>query len=69
MTLTSVLFATLPIAALAAVATAIGSAVRSVRATHTVAHHHYAGPVRQETNTITAPAYGLITRNHNELNR
>ncbi|MFJ8097031.1 hypothetical protein [Streptomyces griseofuscus] len=68
-TLSSVLFVTLPIAALAAVATAIGSAVRSIKATHTETHHHYTGPVRQENNTITAPAYGLIARNHNELTR
>ncbi|PKW05584.1 hypothetical protein SAMN05428944_7390 [Streptomyces sp. 1222.5] len=66
-TLTSVLFITLPIAALAAVITAIGSAARAVKATRTTTHHHYAGPVRQETNTITAPAYGLIARNRNEL--
>ncbi|MGW0083991.1 hypothetical protein [Streptomyces sp. NPDC003393] len=68
-TLTSVLFVTLPIAAVAAVAAAIGSAVRSIKATHTETHHHYAGPVRQENNTISAPAYGLIARNRNELNR
>ncbi|MGM9442196.1 hypothetical protein ACTAF0_18295 [Streptomyces murinus] len=68
-TLSSVLFVTLPIAALAAVATAIGSAVRSVKATRTETHHHYTGPVRLETNTITAPAYGLIARNRNELTR
>ncbi|MGM0351247.1 hypothetical protein [Streptomyces sp. Adlamb9] len=68
-TLSSVLFVTLPIAALAAVATAIGSAVRSVKATRTETHHHYTGPVRLENNTITAPAYGLIARNRNELNR
>lgn len=67
--LTSVLFVTLPIAAVAAVATAIGSALRALKATHTETHHHYAGPVRQETNTITAPAYGLIARNRNELHR
>ncbi|MFF9406128.1 hypothetical protein ACF1B0_11425 [Streptomyces anandii] len=67
-TLTSVLFVTLPIAAAAAVAAAIGSAARSIKANHTQTHHHYAGPVRQETNTITAPAYGLIARNCNELN-
>ncbi|MEU6216699.1 hypothetical protein ABZ845_04125 [Streptomyces sp. NPDC047022] len=68
-TLTSVLFVTLPIAALAAVTVAVGSAVRSVKATRTETHHHYAGPVRQETNTITAPVYGLIARNRNELHR
>lgn len=68
-TLTSVLFVTLPIAAVAAVAVAIGSALRALKATHTETHHHYSGPVRQESNTITAPAYGLIARNRNELNR
>ncbi|MER7965322.1 hypothetical protein [Streptomyces ardesiacus] len=68
-TLASVLFVTLPIAALAAVATAIGSAVRSVKTAHTETHHHYTGPVRLENNTITAPAYGLIARNRNELTR
>ncbi|MER7838406.1 hypothetical protein ABTY98_21570 [Streptomyces sp. NPDC096040] len=68
-TLTSVLFVTLPIAAVAAVATAIGSALRAFKATRTETHHHYAGPVRQETNQITAPAYGLIARNRNELHR
>ncbi|WP_432018835.1 hypothetical protein [Streptomyces sp. 1222.5] len=65
-TLTSVLFITLPIAAVAVV-TAIGSALRSLKATRTETHHHYGGPVRQENNTITAPAYGLIARNRNEL--
>ncbi|MFE9473230.1 hypothetical protein ACFYOR_19555 [Streptomyces griseofuscus] len=68
-TLASVLFVTLPIAALAAVVTAIGSAVRSAKAAHTETHHHYTGPVRLENNTITAPAYGLIARNRNELTR
>ncbi|MFJ3775013.1 hypothetical protein ACIPX0_25290 [Streptomyces sp. NPDC090075] len=66
-TLTSVLFITLPIAGLAGVFTAIGCALRSLRGVRTETHHHYAGPVRQETNTITAPAYGLIARNRNEL--
>ncbi|PWI43188.1 hypothetical protein [Streptomyces sp. ICBB 8177] len=68
-TLTSVLFVTLPMAAVAAVAAAIGSALRSLKATHAETHHHYAGPVRQELNTITAPAYGLIARNRNALSR
>ncbi|MGW7424451.1 hypothetical protein ACWGJB_31220 [Streptomyces sp. NPDC054813] len=67
-TLTSVLFVTLPIAAVAAVATAIGSALRALKGVHTETHHHYTGPVRQETNQITAPAYGLIACNRNELN-
>ncbi|MFG3363053.1 hypothetical protein [Streptomyces griseofuscus] len=68
-TLASVLFVTLPIAAVAAVATAIGSAVRSAKTIRTETHHHYTGPIRLENNTITAPAYGLIARNRNELTR
>ncbi|MEU0603592.1 hypothetical protein ABZ484_36020 [Streptomyces sp. NPDC006393] len=49
--LTSVLFVTLPIAAVAAVVAAMGSALRSLKAAHTEHHHHYAGPVRQENTT------------------
>ncbi|MFE4969979.1 hypothetical protein [Streptomyces sp. NPDC056660] len=67
-TLTSVLFVTLPIAGVAGIVAAVGSALRALRNVHTETHHHYSGPVRQETNTITAPAYGLIARNRNELN-
>ncbi|MGW2961218.1 hypothetical protein ACWDGI_22495 [Streptomyces sp. NPDC001220] len=66
-TLTSVLFVTLPIAGVAGIVAAVGSALRALRDVHTETHHHYSGPVRQETNTITAPAYGLIARNRNEL--
>ncbi len=50
-TLTSVLFVTLPIAAVAAVVVAIGSVVRSVKAANVTTHHHYLGPVHQENNT------------------
>ncbi|MFG2634351.1 hypothetical protein ACGFX8_10460 [Streptomyces sp. NPDC048362] len=53
--------------AAATVALTIVSAVRTVQGTRTETHHHYAGPVRQETTTITAPAYGLIARTRNEL--
>jgi hypothetical protein len=49
--LTSVLFVTLPIAAVAAVVAAVGSALRSVKAAHTEHHHHYTGPVRQKNTT------------------
>ncbi|MFF0794318.1 hypothetical protein [Streptomyces spiralis] len=49
--LTSVLFVTLPIAAVAAVVAAVGSALRSVKAAHAEHHHHYTGPVRQENTT------------------
>ncbi|MEU7663741.1 hypothetical protein [Streptomyces lincolnensis] len=60
--LTSVLFVTLPSAAIAAVATAIGPALRARKVTHTETHHHYTGPDRRETNQITAPAYGVSAR-------
>ncbi|MFD8392699.1 hypothetical protein ACFV2N_26730 [Streptomyces sp. NPDC059680] len=49
--LTDVLFVTLPIAGVAAVATAVGSALRSLKDVHTEHHHHYSGPVRQENTT------------------
>ncbi|MFJ2568591.1 hypothetical protein ACIO02_37740 [Streptomyces sp. NPDC087568] len=61
--LASVLFVTLPIAAVAAVAAAIGSALRSLKATHTEHHHHYSGPVRQEN--TTTHTRGLIARTTN----
>lgn len=66
-TLTSVLFITLPIAAVAAVAAAIGSAVRSIKATHTEHHHHYNGPVAQQNTTQTSHTRGLIARTNNDL--
>ncbi|MGW7548945.1 hypothetical protein ACWGKQ_48700 [Streptomyces sp. NPDC054770] len=62
--LTSVLFVTLPIAAVAGVFTAIGTALRSLKGVHTENHHHYAGPVRQENNTTHTR--GLIARTRNE---
>ncbi|GGY11526.1 hypothetical protein [Streptomyces anandii] len=82
-TLTSVLFVTLPIAAVAAVAAAIGSAiaavaavaaaigsaVRSIKATHTETHHHYNGPVRQENTTLNTHTRGLTARTSNHVTR
>ncbi|WP_181804194.1 hypothetical protein [Streptomyces shenzhenensis] len=65
--LTSVLFVTLPIAAVAGVFAAIGTALRSLKGVHTENHHHYAGPVRQENNTTHT--HGLIARTRNELHR
>ncbi|MFB6594776.1 hypothetical protein ACFCX6_35645 [Streptomyces sp. NPDC056353] len=50
-TLTSVLFVTLPIAAVAAVVVAVGSVVRSVKAANVTTHHHYSGAVHQQHNT------------------
>ncbi|WP_225831686.1 hypothetical protein [Streptomyces sp. NK08204] len=62
--LTSVLFVTLPIAAVAAVAAAVGSALRSLKDVHTEHHHHYTGPVRQEN--TTTHTRGVFARTHNE---
>ncbi|WP_217545418.1 hypothetical protein [Streptomyces sp. GbtcB6] len=62
--LTSVLFVTLPIAAVGGVVAAIGTALRSLKAVHTENHHHYAGPVRQEN--TTTKTYGVIARTRNE---
>ncbi len=50
-TLTSVLFVTLPIAAVATVVVAVGSAIKGVKATNSQTHHHYSGPVHQENTT------------------
>lgn len=61
--LTSVLFVTLPIAATAAVITAIGTALRSLRDVHTEHHHHYRGAVRQENNTTHTKAVFARTDN------
>ncbi|MFJ5967284.1 hypothetical protein [Streptomyces sp. NPDC093060] len=68
-TITGVLFVTLPIAAVAAVVAAIGSAARSLKATRSETHHHYTGPVRQENNAVTTTTYGLTARTRTELNR
>ncbi|SEG64466.1 hypothetical protein SAMN05216223_107262 [Actinacidiphila yanglinensis] len=66
-TLTSVLFVTLPIAALASVVAAIAAAARSFKATHNETHHHYAGPVTQQTTSQTSHTRGLIAHTRNDL--
>ncbi|MFI1604067.1 hypothetical protein ACH4YN_18205 [Streptomyces griseofuscus] len=66
-TLSSVLFVTLPIAALAAVATAIASAIRSARTARTQTHHHYTGPVYQDQRNVTTTTHGLWATTHNQL--
>ncbi|MDQ0689018.1 hypothetical protein QFZ56_008064 [Streptomyces achromogenes] len=53
-TLTSVLFVTLPIAAVATVVVAVGSAIRGVKATHNETHHHYDGATVHQKNTNVA---------------
>ncbi|MGW3176131.1 hypothetical protein [Streptomyces sp. NPDC001153] len=61
--LTDVLFVTLPIAGVAAVVTAVGSALRSLKDIHTEHHHHYSGPVKQEN--TTTHTRGLFARTTN----
>ncbi|MFJ5640813.1 hypothetical protein [Streptomyces sp. NPDC093223] len=64
--LTSVLFVTLPIAAVAGVFAAIGTALRSLKGVHTETHHHYTGPIQQHHSS--SKTYGVIARTHNEHN-
>ncbi|MGA5498703.1 hypothetical protein ACPCSP_30585 [Streptomyces cinereoruber] len=61
-TLTSVLMVTLPLAALAALATAIGSAVQHARAVVTHTEHHYTGPVTQHVQHTEQTARGFLGR-------
>ncbi|MFB7032233.1 hypothetical protein ACFCXG_36805, partial [Streptomyces sp. NPDC056295] len=60
-TLTGVLMVTLPLAGIAAAATAIGSAVARVRRTSTRTTNIYEGTVVQRTE-VTATARGLLSR-------
>ncbi|MFB7453488.1 hypothetical protein [Streptomyces sp. NPDC056194] len=61
-TLTSVLMVTLPIAALAALATTIGSALQHTRATVTHTENHYNAPVTQHTTHTEQTARGFFGR-------
>ncbi|MFF8995752.1 hypothetical protein ACF09H_38640 [Streptomyces sp. NPDC014983] len=64
--LTSVLFVTLPIAALAAVAVAVGSAIRSATTARTQTHHHYTGPVHQEQHHTHTTTRGVWAKTNNQ---
>lgn len=67
-TLTSVLFVTLPIAAVATVVVAVGSAIRGVKATHNETHHHYDGAtVHQDQRNVTNTTKGVIAHTNNRL--
>ncbi|SEE61483.1 hypothetical protein [Streptomyces sp. TLI_105] len=61
-TLTSVLMVTLPLAALAALATAIGSALQHARATVTHNENHYNAPVTQHVQHTEQTARGFFGR-------
>ncbi|MDN3262904.1 hypothetical protein QWJ26_24470 [Streptomyces sp. CSDS2] len=58
--LMSVLFVTLPIAALAAGAAAVATAIRGARAARPQHHHHYGGDVHQDNSTHSIRTTGLI---------
>ncbi|MFE5714507.1 hypothetical protein ACFQ7J_27305 [Streptomyces sp. NPDC056501] len=61
-TLTSVLMVTLPLAALAALATAIGIALQHARANVNHTENHYNAPVTQHTTHTEQTARGLLAR-------
>lgn len=61
-TLTSVLMVTLPLAALAALATAIGSAVHHARTAAAPHTHHYNAPVTQHSTHTEQTVRGLFGR-------
>ncbi|MGN9763031.1 hypothetical protein [Streptomyces sp. SD31] len=64
--LTSVLFVTLPIAAVAAVVTAVGTAVKGARAARTEHHHHYKGDVYQDNSKNSSKTTGLLAQTKND---
>lgn len=67
-TLTSVLMGTLPFAALAMVATAIGGAINNARSTTTKNVHVYQGSVTQNTRvTNTSTQRGMFARTRNDI--
>ncbi|TJZ41204.1 hypothetical protein FCH28_37595 [Streptomyces piniterrae] len=67
-TLKSVLFVTLPIAAVATVVVAVGSAVRGVKAMHTETHHHYDGATVHQKNTHVADHPKWFGRSNTTVN-
>ncbi|MFI0141567.1 hypothetical protein [Streptomyces luteogriseus] len=67
--LMSVLFVTLPIAALAAVVVAVSSAIRAAKAAHTEHHHHYKGDVYQDHSQHNSKTNGLIANTKNDHRR
>ncbi|MET8751326.1 hypothetical protein ABZW32_14690 [Streptomyces sp. NPDC004667] len=67
-TLTSVLMGTLPFAALAMVATAIGGAINNARSTTTRTTHVYQGSVTHNTRvTNTSNQRGMFARTRNDV--
>ncbi|MGW3200095.1 hypothetical protein ACWDBD_37125 [Streptomyces sp. NPDC001118] len=60
--LMSVLFVTLPLAGVAAVVAAVGTAIKGAKAARTEHHHHYKGPVRQDHSHHSTRTNGLIAQ-------
>lgn len=67
--LMSVLFVTLPIAAVAAVVVAVSSAIRAAKAARTEHHHHYEGDVYQDHSHHSTKTNGLIAQTKNDNRR
>lgn len=67
-TLTSVLFVTLPIAAVATVVVAVGSAIRGVKAANNETHHHYGGATVHQKNTNVADHPRWFGRSNTTVN-
>ncbi|MGW3200000.1 hypothetical protein ACWDBD_36645 [Streptomyces sp. NPDC001118] len=64
--LMSVLFVTLPIAAMAAVVAAVGTAIKGAKAARTEHHHHYEGDVYQDHSKHSSKTNGLIAQTKND---
>lgn len=56
-----------PVALVLAVGSLLRSAGRAKADMHTEHHHHYTGPVRQETTNVSSTTKGLIARNRNDV--
>ncbi|WP_060903066.1 MULTISPECIES: hypothetical protein [Streptomyces] len=67
-TLTSVLFVTLPIAAVATVVVAVGSAIRGVKAANNETHHHYDGATVHQKNTSVSDHPKWFGRSNTTVN-
>ncbi|QUI36321.1 hypothetical protein H9W91_35770 (plasmid) [Streptomyces alfalfae] len=56
-----------PVALVLAVGSLLRSVGRAKADAHTEHHHHYAGPVRQESTTVSSTTKGLFAKNRNDV--
>ncbi|MFJ6486595.1 hypothetical protein ACIQK6_41775 [Streptomyces sp. NPDC091682] len=56
-----------PVALVLAVGSLLRSAGRAKADAHTEHHHHYNGPVRQESTTVSSTTKGLFAKNRNDV--